>query len=186
MKKYLPLLIVLMTFTGALASQIIVDLYRHKKELSTKEKSRVQVVTKRLGKASFRTFENKLISISENKAPIVIINFWASWCSNCLGEFPSMVEFRKRYEEKDVLLIGISADDATNFQQLILKTKRQYQLNFPLVADPQGKWSEDFAVTAVPTTYFFYKGELFHLVDEGFDFMNKDFLKKIDKMLKKK
>jgi cytochrome c biogenesis protein CcmG/thiol:disulfide interchange protein DsbE len=47
----------------------------------------------------------------EWKAPITVVNFWATWCPPCLEEFPSMIELQRQLEDKGVELVFISVDD---------------------------------------------------------------------------
>jgi thiol-disulfide isomerase/thioredoxin len=40
---------------------------------------------------------------------MVLLNFWATWCSACLTEIPDLVELQKRYTNR-LVVIGISLD----------------------------------------------------------------------------
>ncbi len=63
---------------------------------------------------------------SENK--IIIINFWASWCSPCVKEIPLLNEFYKNNKDK-VEIIGIAVDNLDNIKQFNTKIPLNYYIS---------------------------------------------------------
>ena len=54
----------------------------------------------------------KQISVQRDlKGKIVVIDFWATWCSDCIAEMPHEKELYARYKDKGVEFIGVSADE---------------------------------------------------------------------------
>ena len=45
-------------------------------------------------------------------SPLVLVNFWASWCEPCKEEMPALKELKKLYSDKDLKIILVSIDDA--------------------------------------------------------------------------
>jgi cytochrome c biogenesis protein CcmG, thiol:disulfide interchange protein DsbE len=60
------------------------------------------VVLKEMGGATF--------DLAVLRGKVVVINFWATWCSPCRKEMPAFDAFYKQYPTKGVDLIGVSAD----------------------------------------------------------------------------
>ncbi len=58
---------------------------------------------------SFETLEGQTLSIHDLKGKPVIINFWATWCTPCLTEFPHLLTLIKHYDGK-IILLAISSD----------------------------------------------------------------------------
>lgn len=71
------------------------------------------------------------------KDKIVILNFWASWCSPCVEEIPSLIKLVKEFKGK-VQLVAISGDNSLEDIQVFLKS-------FPELKDPDIKivWDHD-------------------------------------------
>jgi len=56
-----------------------------------------------------RTFD-----LASERGKVVIVNFWATWCSPCRAEMPRLDAFYKRYHGRGVELLGLSVDDASD------------------------------------------------------------------------
>jgi cytochrome c biogenesis protein CcmG, thiol:disulfide interchange protein DsbE len=62
----------------------------------------LQVSRGQVGAASLESFDLPL------KAPVTLVNFWATWCPPCVEEFPAMLELQRRLEGKvDVVFVSI-------------------------------------------------------------------------------
>lgn len=58
--------------------------------------------------------EGRTIDSSELKGNVVILNFWASWCSPCRKEMPALQLLYRKYKDKGLTIIGISVDDSAD------------------------------------------------------------------------
>lgn len=67
--------------------------------------------------------------LEEKKA--VVLNFWATWCTYCVEEFPNMQEAYEMYQE-DLEIIAISASDG---MQAIRNWKASRGYTFPMAPD---------------------------------------------------
>jgi cytochrome c biogenesis protein CcmG/thiol:disulfide interchange protein DsbE len=52
----------------------------------------------------------KRVSLRDYRGRIVLLDFWATWCTGCKHEIPWFVEFQKEYEAKGLTVIGVSLD----------------------------------------------------------------------------
>ena len=59
------------------------------------------------------------ISLSDFNGKVLILNFWATWCSPCREEIPDFVEVYNEYESKDVQFIGVSNEDISTLKVLL-------------------------------------------------------------------
>ena len=64
---------------------------------------------------------------------VIILNFWASWCSPCLYEIRDFVAYQERYQARGLQIVGVGIDDANKLRNV----QRSLEINYPvLVADP--------------------------------------------------
>jgi len=61
---------------------------------------------------------------------LLIVNFWATWCTPCVEEMPALQQFADEYAPRNVAVIGIGVDDADKIRDF----RRQHQLRIPLFA----------------------------------------------------
>lgn len=180
-KKLIPILLFIMAFTGFLSTQILWDNFNSNAELVEADKQKHSVYETNFQTLKLTTTKNTTIELKNEKTPIVLLNFWASWCIPCLKEFPSLVKFQEKYQGK-VKVIGINGDDE-NVDELIRKTENQYKLNFESVADPRSHIAEAFLVQTYPVSIVFHRGKVIYLSKKLHDFMDKEFIELIDREL---
>ncbi len=74
-------------------------------------------------------------AISQWRGQVLVVNFWATWCSPCLKEIPEFVRLQTRYAEKGVQFVGIAIDDKSRVATFV----KQHGVNYPtLIADMEG------------------------------------------------
>lgn len=59
---------------------------------------------------SLQSLEDEPISLSDYRGQVVVMDFWATWCSPCLKSFPQLHEVVNRHEEEGVVLLIVSLD----------------------------------------------------------------------------
>jgi len=50
---------------------------------------------------------------------IYVVDFWATWCGNCIPFMPHMAELQAQYKDKGVTCIGFSAGDPDNTEEKV-------------------------------------------------------------------
>lgn len=179
-KKIFPVISFLMIFFAFLAMQIAQDIAPSHANKVTTYQDKVVFFENLYKKTQFK-IKNKKIKISKVKEPIVVISFWASWCAPCLKEFPSLKKLNKYYDGK-ILTIGINTDESNSLNK-IKEIQKKYKLNFSSISDEKGLRTNQFMVDNIPFTLTFVKGKLIHLSEETHDFMNAQYLEKIQAAL---
>ena len=86
------------------------------------------------------------------KNKITMVNIWATWCGNCVGELTGLAEMNRRLADKNVAVIGICNDADTNpdgCKELIAEYGVDY-LNLM----PVDNLDDILEIPGLPTSYF--------------------------------
>jgi len=72
-----------------------------------------------------KSFSGKTIQLSEFKNKnVILLDFWASWCSPCLKEIPTVKNLYDKYKGRGLRIIGVSLDtDSSRWINAIGKHK---------------------------------------------------------------
>lgn len=65
---------------------------------------------KSLPEASFRDVDGKVVSVSDFKGRVVLVNLWATWCPPCVAELPSLDMLHARLRDKGFAVVAVSLD----------------------------------------------------------------------------
>lgn len=89
--------------------------------------------------------------ISEAKSELLIVDFWATWCSPCKKQLPVLFNLYEKYKSKGLSIIGVAMDyNAQNVNKFLKKS----DVNYPIYLG-----NEDIAyiykVKAVPTMHIY-------------------------------
>ncbi|HEY2915271.1 MAG TPA: TlpA disulfide reductase family protein [Candidatus Angelobacter sp.] len=96
---------------------------------------------------------------SNYKGKVVLVNFWAAWCTPCAEEIPQFIALQKKYHDQGLQVIGFSVeDDAGELRNFYHK----HQMNYPVVPSDL-KIADGFGgVLGLPTTFLIGKDNLIH------------------------
>lgn len=79
--------------------------------------------------ATLAGLDGKPMALAELKGRLVVLNFWATWCSPCRAEIPHLVEAYKKYGALGVEFIGASVEDNADSVRDFAKA---YGINYPV------------------------------------------------------
>jgi thiol-disulfide isomerase/thioredoxin len=173
-----------MAFTGFLSTQILWDAFNSNAELVDQDKQKHSVYETIFQKLKITTTRKTTIELAKDPTPIIVLNFWASWCIPCLKEFSSLVQFQEKYKGK-VKVIGINGDTDSPLES-IRKTEAKYRLNFESVEDPTEGITGQFLIRTYPVSIIYHKGKVIYVNKRLHNFMDPEFRSLIDAALKAK
>jgi thiol-disulfide isomerase/thioredoxin len=50
-------------------------------------------------------------SLDEWRGKLLLVNFWATWCTPCLHEIPALVKLQQQYAARGLQIVGPAVDD---------------------------------------------------------------------------
>ena len=101
---------------------------------------------------TFTTLDGRQIRLQDQQGKIVMVIFWATNCSICMGEMPDLVETYRQYQARGFELIAVAM--AYDDPEQVRKFARSKGLPFQVVLDASGELARSFDDTkVVPTTF---------------------------------
>ncbi|MRR31562.1 TlpA family protein disulfide reductase, partial [bacterium] len=104
------------------------------------------------------TFGGQQVQLIELRGNVVVINFWASWCSPCRQEAGYLEQTWQKYRNRGVVFIGIDyADTELEALQFI----KEFGITYYNGPDLGTRISQSYGIRGVPETFYVAKnGEL--------------------------
>jgi cytochrome c biogenesis protein CcmG, thiol:disulfide interchange protein DsbE len=93
------------------------------------------------------------VRLSALRGRVVLINFWATWCTACQAEMPAIQQVWDRYRGRglDVIAVDFREGNKAAMQRFL----SQVGVKFTAALDPDGKIADTYGVTfGLPTSVF--------------------------------
>jgi peroxiredoxin len=102
-------------------------------------------------------FSGGRASLADWKGALVVLNFWATWCTPCTLEMPTLESLWRQYRARRLVVIGISVD-VGGPRNLIGPYLSNLGLTFPVLLDPDMRTAQAWRVIALPATFIIGPG----------------------------
>src|ERR1700719_1301663 len=113
----------------------------------------------------FTALDGSFFDMQALRGKVVLVDFWASWCPDCIREMPAVRRTYQKYKDKGLAVVGISLDKDGQALSNFLAKKL---IPWPQYFDGQG-WRNEFAtkygVHAIPEMW---------LIDQRGDLVSTD------------
>ena len=105
--------------------------------------------SQQLKKLNVLDINDNEINIINKDTDIMLINFWATWCSPCTKEMPSLNELQSKFDTKNLKIVTVAT--GRNNPNKILAFFKKYNLsNLENYRDPKGKLALELGVVGLP------------------------------------
>lgn len=88
--------------------------------------------------------------LSSYRGKVVLLNLWATWCSPCVEEMPTLDGLAAQYEGKGLVVVGVAADEDPAVVKAFAAKAR---LRFDILMDPGGATGTQYGITGYPETF---------------------------------
>ena len=97
------------------------------------------------------SMDGATLSLAAYRGRPVILNFWASWCFECIEEHRVLTEAQEQYGERLVIVGALYQDTVADARGFLA---RYGDGGWPNLLDADGRLAIDYGVTGVPESFF--------------------------------
>ena len=126
---------------------------------------------------TFLDSKNDEITLDSFKGNLVMLNFWATWCSPCKEEMPSLDLIKKnpKFKNLEILPINVGQDNLEKSQKFFDELNIK---NLDIYFDNPITLAKKLSLRGIPTTIIFNKeGKEFARIIGSIDFNDEKFIK---------
>jgi cytochrome c biogenesis protein CcmG, thiol:disulfide interchange protein DsbE len=98
-----------------------------------------------------KTEDGKKVKLSDFKGKPVMVNFFATWCTACRKEMPTLQEAYKKYEAQGFVILAVDLNESNLVVQAF---REKLNLTFPIVIDENDRVTRLYDIIPLPTSYF--------------------------------
>ena len=100
---------------------------------------------------SLTTLTGETLSSQDYDQKILVVNFWATWCTPCVYEIPHLNDLYRDFSSKGVEILGISMDSGDPGE--VRRFMRRHRIKYPVAVGARSVADDFGGVRAIPTTF---------------------------------
>jgi peroxiredoxin len=89
------------------------------------------------------------IKLADYRGQVLLLDFWATWCTGCKVEIPWFMEFQAKYADQGFSALGVALDDEG--WKLVRPYVESHPFNYPVVVG-DADFAKVYGVTSLPVT----------------------------------
>jgi peroxiredoxin len=109
-------------------------------------------VTRPAPDVTFNGISGDSYSTTDLHGKVVVVNFWATWCPDCVKEMPKLVDTHRKFAGRgyETIAVAVRQDELERVRQFTAKNGLPFKVAF----DRQGAIAREFGnVRITPTTF---------------------------------
>lgn len=104
---------------------------------------------------AFPDIQGKMIRLSDYRDKVVLVNIWATWCSSCVDEMPSMEKLYQKLKGEKFEVLAVSVDSSG--LKVVAPFVKTHKLTFPVLIDSAGTIGTAYGTTGIPESFIVNK-----------------------------
>ena len=123
-------------------------------------------------------------SLTDLKGKVIVLNFWATWCTYCDQEMPDLQSISDSLSSQGLQVVGVSVDVGNSIFNMVQTYIDVKKITFQIVIDPKAITYFNYggSGSTLPWTYFIDRNLKIRYIFEG-EPSKLDFLKAIATIL---
>ena len=98
---------------------------------------------------TLKALDGPPVTLTALKGRVVVMEFWATWCTPCRFSLPSLEVIARRYRDKRVSVLLINVGEEPD--KVRKWAERRYTT--PILLDAGGKVSDRYSATSIPRLF---------------------------------
>jgi thiol-disulfide isomerase/thioredoxin len=132
---------------------------------------------------SGKTLDGLIWHLEDSRGRVVLVNFWAGWCSSCLDEMPGLNRLNARMRGQPFVMVSVNVGEP---ERRVSTLVHQLGIETPVLLDPDSAAFASWGATVLPTTYLLDGEGRRRLVGQGsLDWDDPQILKTIEGLVLK-
>ena len=104
-------------------------------------------------------------ALKQYAGKVIYLDFWASWCAPCRTSFPLLNKLHQKLKTQGFEVVAINLDeDRADAEKFLNKLP----VDFTVLRDAKGEWSDQFVVESMPTSFIIDKQGVVQYIHHGF------------------
>ena len=76
-------------------------------------------------------------AVSQWQGNVIVVNFWATWCTPCREEIPEFIEAQKKFRDQGLVFVGIAIDQTDKVKMF----SEEFSINYPVLVGSLNTWA---------------------------------------------
>lgn len=113
--------------------------------------------------------DGKQVDLTDYKGKAVMLNGWATWCTDCKKEMPHLEKLHQEFAAEGFTVIGVSTDNRFSDTKVTAFAER-IGVTYPIWRDPDDRFTPTFRAIGLPHTILFDRdGNVVHVWKGAFE-----------------
>lgn len=100
---------------------------------------------------TLRDLSGNVMSLSQLRGKVVLLNFWATWCGPCRVEMPAMEQLYRTLSRREFEILAVSTD--SQGAAVTRPFQREMGFTFPILHDSEYRVGLTYGARSIPLTF---------------------------------
>ena len=114
---------------------------------------------------TFQDGQSASVRLADYKGKVVLVDFWASWCTPCKTSFPALDKLYQEYKARGFEVLAVNLDQRRRDADAFLAARPHMM---PVLFDPKGASPLAFAVRGMPSSFLIDRTGMIRFTHMGY------------------